>query len=95
MGYDRHKEYTLKETFWSGLYQLDKLKPHTTEHKAFDWRWLKHNIRQHMIIKSINKSPFNIVPSALAPSICFTAVPIKKEKQLYPHALYNHLKVNK
>ena len=80
MGYFRYKEYTWEETFWAGLYQLDKLPPHGTGHKGFDWRWLKHNIRQSMNITSINKSPFTIIPSSFAPSICFTSVPLVKNK---------------
>ena len=77
MGYKRYKEYTWKETFWAGLYQLDKVPPHDTGHKGFDWRWLKHNIRQSMKITSVSKSPFSFIPAAFTPSICFTSVPIK------------------
>lgn len=75
MGYCRYKEYTWKETFLASIYLLDKIPSHTTGHKGFDWRWLKHNIRQYFHIKKINKSPFNFIPSAFAPSICFTAIP--------------------
>jgi len=78
MGYNRFKEYKWIETFWAGLYQLDKVEPHSTGHKGFDWRWLKHNIRQTMKITSVSKSPFSFIPAAFASSICFTAVPIKK-----------------
>ncbi len=78
MGYERYKEYKWIETFWAGLYQLDRVEPHKTGHKGFDWRWLKHNIRQNMKIISTNKSPFPFIPSAFAPSICFTAGPLKK-----------------
>ena len=77
MGYSRYKEYKWSETFWAGLYQLDKVAPHGTGHKGFDWRWLKHNIRQSMEITSVSKSPFSFIPAAFAPSICFTSVPIK------------------
>ena len=78
MGYSRYKEYTWSETFWAGLYQLDRVAPHGIGHKGFDWRWLKHNIRQSMKITSISKSPFSFIPAAFTPSICFTSVPIKK-----------------
>src|SRR5262245_10286823 len=40
MRYDRHKKYSWKETFWAGLYQLDKLAPRRMGHRGFDWRWL-------------------------------------------------------
>ena len=84
IGYDR-LEYSLKDTLWAGIYQLDKISPHqqykngilreNLGHKGFDWRWLKHNLRQCMNIVSINKSPFNFIPSAFSPSIAFTAKP--------------------
>lgn len=28
MGYSRYKEYSWSETFWAGLYRLDKVSPH-------------------------------------------------------------------
>ena len=77
MGYRRYKEYTWRETFWAGLYRLDKLAPHGTGHKGFDWRWLEHTIRQSMEITSVSRSPFSFIPAAFTPSICFTSVPIK------------------
>lgn len=77
MGYERYKEYKWSETFWAGLYQLDRVAPHKTGHKGFDWRWLKHNLRQTMKIKSINKSPFSFIPASFSPSICFEAIPLK------------------
>ncbi len=77
MGHQRYKEYKWSETFWAGLYQLDRVAPHGVGHKGFDWRWLKHNIRQTMKITSISKSPFSFIPAAFAPSICFTSVPLK------------------
>jgi len=82
MGYCRHKEYTWKETFLASIYLLEKIPAHTTGHKGFDWRWLKHNIRQYFYIKKINKSPYNFIPSALAPSICFTGIPKEEIKVL-------------
>ena len=85
IGYDRSPDYSWKDTLWAGIYQLDKISPHQEYkngkmrehlgHKGFDWRWLKHNLRQCMNIVSINRSPFNFIPSALSPSIAFTAKP--------------------
>ena len=80
MGYMRYKEYKWIETFWAGIYQLDKIPPHDIYHKGFDWRWLKHTIRQSMIITKSSTSPFPIVPAAFAPSICFKARPISTEE---------------
>jgi SAM-dependent methyltransferase len=74
-GYMRHTEYTWKETFWAGLGKLDKLPPHGTGHKGFDWRWLAQTIRHNMKIKEIRKFPFNFLPAGLSTSVFFIAEP--------------------
>lgn len=71
-GYVRHREYTWTETLWAGLYQLDRLPPHGTLHKGFDWRWLAQTIRQNMRIIQLVKSPCRWLPAA---SVCFIAEP--------------------
>lgn len=68
-GYMRHKEYTWNETFWAGLYKLDKLPPHETGHKGFDWRWLAQTIRHNLKIKSIITFPFSFIPAGMASSV--------------------------
>ncbi len=75
VGYHRHKTYTWRETFWAGLYQLDKLPPHGTCHKGFDWRWLAATIRQNMQITRTLKFPFNFLPGGLANSVFISARP--------------------
>jgi hypothetical protein len=47
MGYFRHNEYSWKETFYAGIYNLDKVETHGTGHKGFDWRWLAQTIRHN------------------------------------------------
>ena len=74
-GYMRHKEYRWAETFWAGLYQLDKLPPHATGHKGFDWRWLAQTIRHNMKIIKIRKFPFGFLPAAFAFSVFIVAEP--------------------
>ena len=74
-GYMRHKEYRWPETFWAGLYQLDKLPAHSTGHKGFDWRWLAQTIRHNMKIKETRKFPFSMLPSAVAFSVFMIAEP--------------------
>ncbi|MDR2507245.1 MAG: class I SAM-dependent methyltransferase [Candidatus Accumulibacter sp.] len=76
-GYMRHKEYRWPETFWAGLYQLDKLPPHGTGHKGFDWRWLAQTIRHNMRIKEIRKFPFDMFPAAFASSVFMIAEPME------------------
>jgi hypothetical protein len=76
-GYNRHKEYRWVETFWAGLYQLDKLPPHGTGHKGFDWRWLAQTIRHNMQVIEIRKFPFGFLPTAFAFSVFMVAVPRK------------------
>jgi hypothetical protein len=74
-GYMRHKEYAWAETFWAGLYQLDKLPPHGVGHKGFDWRWLAQTIRHNMQIRTIRYFPFAFLPAALAFSVFMVAQP--------------------
>lgn len=74
-GYMRHTEYCWTETFWAGLYQLDKLPPHETRHKGFDWRWLAQTIRHNMRIIEIRRFPLGFLPAAFAFSVFIVAVP--------------------
>lgn len=71
MGYVRHREYTWRDTFWAATYRLDKLPAHGTDHKGFDWRWLRATIRQHFRLRETRCSPFNWMPACVAPSIMF------------------------
>jgi SAM-dependent methyltransferase len=81
-GYARNgfaRGYTLEETFWAGLYQLDKLPVHgrgegVAHHKGFDHRWLTQTIRQNFKILEIRKFPFNFLPASLATSLFIVAV---------------------
>jgi SAM-dependent methyltransferase len=74
-GYMRHRDYRWRETFWAGLYQLDRLPPHGTDHIGFDWRWLAQTIRHNMKIVELRKLPFRWLPAALAFSVYFVAEP--------------------
>ncbi len=74
-GYMRHEEYRWSETFWAGLYQLDRLPPHGTRHKGFDWRWLTQTIRHNLKILAIRKFPFGFLPAGLAFSVFIVARP--------------------
>ncbi|MBL8419805.1 MAG: class I SAM-dependent methyltransferase [Dechloromonas sp.] len=74
-GYMRHKEYRWSETFWAGLYQLDRLPPHDTGHKGFDWRWLAQTIRHNMKIKETRRFPSSLLPAAFASSVFMIAEP--------------------
>lgn len=75
MGYQKSRsQYTWKETFWAGLAKLDKLPPHATGHKSFDWRWLAQTIRYNMKIKEMRTFPFGLWPG-LSTSVFFIAEP--------------------
>lgn len=75
LGYMRHTEYSWRETFWAGLYQLDKLPPHGTGHKGFDWRWLAQTIRHNLRIAEIRNLPVRWLPSIVSTSVFFVAEP--------------------
>jgi len=74
-GYVRHREYSWTETFWAGLYQLDRLPPHGTGHKGFDWRWLAQTIRHNLQILRLYRLPVPVLPAAFAFSLFFVAAP--------------------
>lgn len=74
MGYQRTK-YTIAQTFWAGLYQLDKLPAHGVSHRGFNWFWLAQTIRYNFKILKLKKLPFNFVPSWLAPTVFFITAP--------------------
>jgi Methyltransferase domain len=74
-GYIRHEEYRWMETFWAGLYQLDRLPPHGTGHKGFDWRWLAQTIRHNMKILELRKLPVPFLPAAFAFTVFIVATP--------------------
>ncbi len=74
-GYSRHREYTWAETFWAGVYALDRLPPHGTGHKGFDWRWLAQTIRHNFEIVKLRKSPFSLLPAAVSMSVFMVARP--------------------
>jgi SAM-dependent methyltransferase len=74
-GYVRHRDYTWKETFWAGLGNLDKLPPHGTCHKGFDWRWLAQTIRHNFNLVETRKIPWNQLPVWLSTSVFLIAEP--------------------
>jgi SAM-dependent methyltransferase len=78
MGYDR-KSGGFRETFWAGLYRLDRVPVHGTSHLGFDWRWLAQTIRHNAPIREIRSLPFALLPKCLAPSVLMVAEPRKPE----------------
>jgi hypothetical protein len=79
MGYLRHTEYRWHETLWAGLYQLDRLPPHGTGHKGFDWRWLAQTIRHNLRIVEFRRLPARLLPAGLSTSVFFVARPREEE----------------
>ena len=74
MGYQRTK-YTPLQTFWAGLYKLDKLPRHGSTHRGFNWLWLAQTIRYNFKIRKIKTLPFGCLPAWLAPTVFFVAEP--------------------
>jgi len=75
IGYGRHREYSWKDTFHAATYRLDKVAPHGTGHKGFDWRALQRVIDAHLDIQAVHRSPYGWVPRAISPSIGFYSTP--------------------
>ena len=80
MGYHRNQEYSAAETFYAGIGKLDKLPPHGTGHKGFDYRWLMQTIRHNFQITKINTFPFNFLPYGLSTSVFMQAKPRNNTK---------------
>ncbi|MGF6227786.1 SAM-dependent methyltransferase [Inquilinus ginsengisoli] len=77
MGYNRGSG-TLRETFWAGLYQMDRIPTHTVWHIGFDWRWLAQTIRHNAPIREVSSLPFSWLPRWLAPNMLMVAEPQKQ-----------------
>jgi ubiquinone/menaquinone biosynthesis C-methylase UbiE len=75
LGYMRHREYSWNETLNAGLYRLERVGRHGTDHKGFDWRWLAHTIRQNFHVAEINSSPFSWLPKTLSFSVFWKCRP--------------------
>jgi SAM-dependent methyltransferase len=82
MGYDR-KSGGFRETFWAGLYRLDRVPAHDTSHLGFDWRWLAQTIRHNAPIREIRSLPFALLPKSLAPSVLMVAAPRNGNRYAY------------
>lgn len=71
----QRSKYTWKETFWAGFGRLDKLPPHGTTHRGFDWRWLAQTLRHNMKVREMRKLPLGLLPAPLSTSVFFVAEP--------------------
>jgi hypothetical protein len=71
MGYMRHKEYKWRETFYAGIFNLDKIETHGVGHRGFDWRWLAQTIRHNLKINKIYSTPFAWLPKTFSFSVIF------------------------
>ena len=71
INYDRHKEYNLKDTFFSGIGMFHLVREHAAGHRGFDWRKLYKLINKNYQVSEILTSPYNFMPKILSPSIYF------------------------
>lgn len=76
MGYDRQSG-GFRETFWAGLYQLDRVPAHHTSHQGFDWHCLAQLIRVNAPIRQTGGLPFSFLPRSFSPNVYFLAEPAK------------------
>lgn len=74
MGYNRGSG-NFSETFWAGLYQMDRIPTHTVWHQGFDWRWLAQTIRHNARMREVRSLPFGFLPRFLAPTMLMVAEP--------------------
>tara|TARA_Y100001958_G_C21076650_1_gene434345 strand:- start:128 stop:853 length:726 start_codon:yes stop_codon:yes gene_type:complete len=71
VNYDRHIEYTFKDTFFSGLGLFHFVRKHTAGHRGFDWRNLHTIINKHYTVSNVLTSPYKFMPTFASPSIFF------------------------
>lgn len=81
MGYDR-KSGNFRETFWAGVYQLDRIPPHDVSHRGFDWRCLAQLIRVNAPLREVRGLPFSFLPRLFSPNVCLVAEPRKNPAPL-------------
>ncbi|MGL4963588.1 MAG: class I SAM-dependent methyltransferase [Inquilinus sp.] len=74
MGHNRQSG-TFSQTFWAGLYQMDRIPVHTDGHLGFDWRWLAQTIRNNARMVELRSLPFGWLPRAIAPTMLMVAEP--------------------
>ena len=79
MGY-RRTAYTPSQTFWAGLYKLNRLPPHGTGHVGFNWFWLEQTIRHNARIRESRSLPYRWLPKILAPTVMFVAEPARPKR---------------
>jgi len=75
MRYVRHREYSWAETFWAGLGRLDRVPPHTSHHKGFDWRQLIVDLSQHFDVAKVTGMPLGMLPAGWNPSVAIEVAP--------------------
>jgi SAM-dependent methyltransferase len=74
MGYDR-KSGNFRETFWAGLYRLQKVPPHDISHQGFDWRWLAYTMHSNAPLRELRSMPARFIPRSLAPTMLMASRP--------------------
>lgn len=74
MGYDRQSG-NARETFWAGLYQLDKVAPHSVSHQGFDWRWLAQTMHVNSPLVEKRSLPFSFLPKWCASNVALMSKP--------------------
>lgn len=74
MGHNRLSG-NVSQTFWAGLYQMDRIPVHTDGHLGFDWRWLAQTIRHNARMVELSSLPFGWLPRMIAPSMLMVAEP--------------------
>jgi len=74
MGHNR-RSGNFSQTFWAGLYQMDRIPVHTDGHIGFDWRWLAQTVRHNARIVELSSLPFGWLPRTIAPTMLMVAEP--------------------
>ncbi|WP_437353473.1 class I SAM-dependent methyltransferase [Neorhizobium petrolearium] len=81
MGYDRQSG-NIRETFWAGLYQLDRVPPHHVSHQGFDWRCLAQIMRVNAPMREVGSLPFSFIPKMFSPNVVLVSEPSRADRRL-------------
>ena len=79
---ERFDWFALKQTFWAGLYQVNRLPLHDVGHAGFDWRWPGQTIRHNMRIRRIRTPPLGFLPAGFTTNVMFPAEPREPVKEV-------------
>lgn len=79
---ERFDWFALKQIFWVGLYQVNRLPLYDMGHAGFDWRWLGQTIRHNTRIRKIRTPPLGLLLAGFTTDVMFLTEPRELVKEV-------------